>query len=402
MKTSGKPYGIQTRAVHAGESPDPVTKASSPNLVMSTTYVADPSIGFSVERNEGEMPYVYTRWSNPTLVQLETKLADLEGAEAALCFASGMAAITALLLAHLRSGDRLVMSDVTYAGASELANDLLPGMGIEVVRVDMSDLEAIEAAITPATRLVYAETPANPIVRLTDLQAVADLAHAHGARFAVDSTFASPIATRPIAFGADFVIHSLTKYMGGHGDAIGGAILGAEDDMFQLRQGLLVHAGGILSPFNAWLILRGMATLPLRMRAHQAAAMEVARFLEAHPKVERVIYPGLESHPQYELACRQMANFSGMLTFRVANGPAAAHVLGEHLKIFHYAVSLGHHRSLLFHMPTDGLLESSFHLTEPQAVSYRRFAGDGMFRTSIGIEDGADLCADLEQALAKL
>jgi methionine-gamma-lyase len=395
-------HGFQTRSVHAGESPDPISGASSPNLVMSTTYVADPGVSFSAENNEGDMPYVYTRWGNPTLAQLEMKLADLEGAEAALCFASGMAAITAVLLAHLRKGDRLVMSDVTYAGASELANELLPGMGIEVVRVDMSDLDALDAAITPDTRLVYGETPANPLVRLTDLQAAAQLAHAKGALFAVDSTFASPIATRPIELGADLVIHSLTKYLGGHGDAIGGAVLGPQSIIDTLRSGMLIHAGGILSPFNAWLILRGIATLPLRMQAHQAGALAVARFLEGHPKVERVIYPGLESHPQHELACRQMSNFSGMLTFRVANGARAAHTLAAQLNIFHYAVSLGHHRSLLFYMPTTALLESSFHLTDAQASSYRQYAGDGMFRTSIGIEDGADLCADLDQALSQI
>jgi methionine-gamma-lyase len=392
--------GVKTLAIHGGERPDPVTKAASPNLVMSTTYVTGADIAFSVEGASDDDPFVYTRWSNPTVSQLEEKLALLEGAEACLTFASGMAAISALFVHFLGSGDRLVMSDVAYAGAAELGNDILPKMGIEVVKVDMTDLEALASAITPQTKLVYLETPANPIVRLTDIKVAAAIAHEAGVPVAIDSTFATPIATQPLALGADFVIHSLTKYIGGHGDALGGAVLGPKRVLSQLRRQINVHFGGVLSPFNAWLILRGAATLPWRMKAHAENAMQVAQFLEGHAAVKKVTYPGLPSHPQHALARQQMKNFSGMLTFQVEAGPATAHRLAERLKIWHYAVSLGHHRSLIFYMNTTDLLQSSFHLNEAQQESYRAFAGQGIFRVSVGLEDADDLCRDLDQALS--
>ncbi len=390
----------QTLAVHAGETPDPHTHAASPNLVMSTTFIADAETGFSIESMEEDAPYIYTRWANPTVDQLEKKLAILEGAEAGVAFASGMAAISALFLHHLSSGAQLVMSDVAYAGAAELTNDILPRLGIDVLKVNMADLEAVRRAVTTETKLVYIETPCNPLVRLTDIAAVAEVARAAGALLAVDSTFATPIATQPITLGADYVIHSLTKYLGGHGDALGGVILGPAVDIAAIRQSMSVHVGGVLSPFNAWLIMRGIATLPLRMKAHEAAALEVAQFLEHHPLVTQVVYPGLPSHPQHALAKQQMKNFSGMLNFQVKDGPRAARALAENLKIWHYAVSLGHHRSLIYYMSTDELLETSFKLQGEQQVAYRDFAGDGLFRVSVGIEDGADLCADLEQALS--
>jgi methionine-gamma-lyase len=239
-------------------------------------------------------------------------------------------------------------------------------------------------------------------MRLTNITAVAIIAHKAGVPVAVDSTFATPIATQPIACGADYVIHSLTKYIGGHGDALGGALLGPRDVLTDVRRQINVRLGGILSPFNAWLILRGAATLPLRMKAHADNAMQVAKFLEAHPKVKRVVYPGLSSHPQHDLAQQQMKNFSGMLTFQVEEGQRAAQVLAERLEIWHYAVSLGHHRSLIFYLPTDELLQTSFRLNKQQATAYRDFAGDGIFRVSVGLEDADDLCRDLEQALSAL
>ena len=399
MKNHLENAGLRTRSVHAGEYPDPATRASSPNLVMSSTFVADPDASFSIEGNADDAPFIYSRWGNPTVNQLEQKLANLEGAEACVAFASGMGAIAGLLMQFLSEGDRLVMSDVTYAGASELTNDIIPRMGIEVVKVNMSDLEAVREAVTPRTSLVYIDSPCNPLMRLTDIEAVAEIAHTAGARLAIDSTFATPIATRPLELGADFVVHSLTKYLGGHGDAIGGAVLGGREDMARLRQSISIHAGGVLSPFNAWLIMRGMATFPLRMKAHEEAAIKAAAFLESHSSVIRVMYPGLPSFPQHELASRQMDNFSGMMTFQVKDGPAMARQLAERLRIIHYAVSLGHHRSLVFYLDTAELLETSFKLTPAQEASYRAFAGDGIFRLSIGIEDPEDLCRDLGQAL---
>jgi methionine-gamma-lyase len=394
--------GIETVAIHAGEKPDPVTRASAPNLVMSSTFVADPTTEFSVENLGADTPYIYTRWANPTVHQLETKLAALEGAESAVAFASGMGAVSALLLYSLSKGDHVIVSDIAYAATAEFTNEFLPRFGVEVTKVNLSDLAAVEAAIQPNTRLIYAETPCNPLLRLTDIAAVARIAHKAGAKLSVDSTFATLIATHPLALGADYVIHSLSKYLCGHGDALGGVILGAAEPLAELRKKVAIRTGGILSPFNAWLILRGLATLPIRMRAHQEGALAVARFLEGHPKVRRVIYPGLPSHPQHELAKRQMANFSGMLTFQVDDGKTAAEVLAKQLQIIHYAVSLGHHRSLIFYLKTEDLLETSFKLTPAQKASYQSFAGDGIFRLSVGLETPADLCADLEQALAKL
>jgi len=393
---------IRTLAVHAGEHPDPVSRASSPNLVMSTTFIANPETGFSVEGLESDTPYVYSRWGNPTVDQLENKLVILEGAEAAVAFGSGMAAITALFLHLLSHGDHVIVSDIAYAAASELTLDFLPRFGIEVTKVNLSDQDALRGAIRPHTKLVYAETPCNPVLRLTDIAAVAQVTHAAGAQLAVDSTFATPLATRPIDLGADFVIHSLTKYLGGHGDAIGGVVLGSAAELEVLRKKTAIRTGGILSPFNAWLILRGIATFPLRMRAHEEGALAVARFLESHSKVSRVTYPGLASHPQHELATRQMRNFSGMLTFQLKDGAEAAKTLAEHLKIIHYAVSLGHHRSLVFYLTTADLLASSFKLSPHQEASYREYAGDGIFRLSVGIEAPQDLCEDLDQALARL
>lgn len=398
---TSRPVGVRTTAVHAGESPDPATRASAPNLVMSTTFVIDPDVAFSANEINDETPYAYTRWANPTVSQLEQKLAALEGTESCLVFASGMAAIWALFARLLTKGDHMVMSDVTYAAASELANDTLPALGVEVTRIDSSDLDELRAALKPNTKLLYLETPGNPLLRLTDIAAAAEVAHAAGVPVAVDSTFATPISLRPVEHGADFVIHSLTKYICGHGDALGGAICGRTEDLDRLRS-TAIHMGGIMSPFNAWLIIRGAATLPIRMKAHEETAMAVAQHLEQHPAVKRVIYPGLPSHPQYELAKQQMANFSGMLTFQVADGPAAARQFSQKLQVIHYAVSLGHHRSLMCYLPTDDLLRTSFHLTESQARSYRAYAGDGIFRFSVGLEDAADLIADLDQVLDRL
>ena len=392
--------GTNTRAVHAGEQPNPVTGASAPDLVMSTTFAMEEPAGFSINAFEGEVPYVYTRWGNPTVGMLEGKLAALEGTEDCVAFGSGMAATSALLLTTLKAGDHLVISDVQYPGTAELVRGTLPDYGIASTAVDTSDLAAVEAAVTAETRLIWIETPANPILRLTDIAAVAAIARRHGVPLAVDSTFATPMATRPAALGADYVVHSLTKYIGGHGDALGGAVLGSKDRMAPLRTHALVYFGGVLSPFNAWLIARGAATLPIRMRAHEEGAKHVAAFLEGHPAVKRVNYPGLDSHPQHELAARQMANYAGMLSFQVDDGDAVAARMAKTLEVIHYAVSLGHHRSLVYWIGTNDMLQTSFKLDGAQAARYREFAGAGVFRMSVGLEDAADLCADLDRVLS--
>lgn len=391
--------GVRTAAVHAGESPDELTRASAPNLVMSTTFVVDEPRAFSaLDRGEDEA-WIYTRWGNPTVRQLELKLAALEGAEDCRAYASGMAATSAVLLSRLSAGQRLVVSDVLYAGTAELVRHTLPRLGIEVATVDTSDLDRLEAALATTTDLVWIETPANPIMRLTDIEAVAALAGEAGADLVVDSTFATPIGTHPLELGADYVVHSLTKYIGGHGDALGGAVLASREKLAALELEATVHYGGVLSPFNAWLILRGAATLPLRMEAHQAGALAVAGALEEHAGVRAVMYPGLPSHPQHDLARRQMRNFSGMLTFQVADGAVLAEKMMDRLRVVHYAVSLGHHRSLIYWMPTDDLMASTYRLEGEARQAYRQYAGDGVFRVSVGLEEPEDIIADLASVL---
>ncbi len=394
-------WNEETLAVHAGEHVDPVTRASSPNLVMSATFAPTELTGFSARDEQGYDGFVYARVGSPTVRQLEVKLAALEGGEAALCFASGIAAIHAVIAGRLSRGDHLLMADTSYVGAAELARDTLPRFGIDVSYVDLSRPDEVAAAIRPNTRMLWLESPANPIMRLCDIALLAEMAHGKGVRdVAVDSTFATPIATRPLALGADFVVHSLTKYIGGHGDAMGGAVIGRKRDLDALNLEATVHFGGILSPFNAWLILRGAATLPIRMRAHAAAAMTVAQHLESHPAIKRVFYPGLQSHPQHELALRQMRNFSGMMTFQTnEHGLATANRMVKELEVVHYAVSLGHHRSLVCWIGTGDIQKSSFRHDAEAERRYREFAGDGVFRLSVGIENGEDICADLDRVL---
>ena len=398
-KASRSDHRLETRAVHGGEQVDELTGASAPNIVMSSTFVSDDPAGFSIKEFEEDRPYVYTRWGNPTIEMLEKKLMSLEEAEHCIALASGMAATTTLLLGLLKSGDHMVISDVCYPGTAEYVRDTLPKYGIESTPVDSSEVELVADAIRPNTKIVWIETPANPTLRLTDISAVADVAHEHGLPLVVDSTFATPVATRPLTLGADYVIHSLTKYIGGHGDSIGGAILGSRERIEELRNDAMIHLGGIISPFNAWLIARGAATLPARMRMHADSAMRVANFLAGHPSVLQVNYPGLSSHPQHDLAKRQMDSFSGMLSFQAKDGDATAHRFAKELEVFHFAVSLGHSRSLLYWVPTEEALSSGLSLNSEQTARYRDFAGDGLFRVSVGLEHPDDLCEDLARVL---
>ena len=392
---------LRTRAIHAGEKPDISTGASSPNIVMSSTFAHDEPLGFSINSFEGESPFIYSRWSNPTTKQLEEKLSDLEEAEECLTFSSGMAATSAVFFSLLSSGDHLVISNVNYPGTAELVRDSLPRMGIEYTAVDTSDLKMVEQAMKKNTRLVWVETPANPILRLTDIEIVAEIAHSKGALLAVDSTFATPIGTRPITKGADLVVHSLTKYICGHGDALGGAVIGATDVLDIIRQEATVHFGGVMSPFNAWLIMRGMATLPIRMEAHQQSAMAIAEWLQEDSNAQSVCYPGLASHPQHELAQRQMDNYGGVLSFTVPDGKGVAIQLAKSLEVVHYAVSLGHHRSLIYYLDTSELNASSYHLEELELEKYMTVAGEGLFRISVGLEDSVDIIDDLAGVLGK-
>ncbi|MDH3804103.1 MAG: aminotransferase class I/II-fold pyridoxal phosphate-dependent enzyme, partial [Gammaproteobacteria bacterium] len=366
--------GIKTKAIHGGENHDTANQSSAPDLVMSSTFRVDREVSFSANKLDADAPYVYTRWANPTTDQLEEKLAILEQGEACIAFASGMAATTGVLLGHLSKGDHLIICDTNYPGTAEVARQTLPRFDIDVTAVHTSDPANVSNALRNETRMIWLETPSNPLLNIADIAAIAKIARNHGALLVVDSTFATPIATRPLELGADLVVHSLTKYIGGHGDAMGGSVCGARELLDPLRTEALSHFGGVMSPFNAWLIMRGMATLPIRMREHATNAMTVAQYLENHPRVETVIYPGLKSHPQHELAVKQMDSFSGMLSFRVANNKDVASRMMSEFEIIHYAVSLGHHRSLMYLLQTDDLAETSFGLEGAELEKYRAVA----------------------------
>jgi methionine-gamma-lyase len=399
-----KGLGFSTLAVHGGMRQDPVTGAIGPHIATSTNFAAEyGTIGFSAEGTvEGAVPFAYAREGHPNADQLERKLALLEGTSAAVVFSSGIAAITGLILQLLDPGDHLLVSDVSYAGTAEFTRGVLRRKGIEVTIADMSDLEDVKRGLLPSTRLVYAETPCNPVLKVVDIAALAQLAHAHGAELCIDGTFATPAVTRPLEFGADYVVYSLTKYMGGHGDAMGGAVLGDIDPMAKLRHEVGVHLGATLSAFNCWLILRGLETLPIRMNAYARGATQVAQFLENHPKVTWVRYPGLPSHPHYALAQRQMSSPSGMIAFDVVDHERFGRGLKDQLQVFYHAASLGLSRSLILDVNTADLQRTTFQLDKDHLRRYREWAGDGFFRLSIGLEDPDDLNADLDRALSVL
>ena len=394
--------GPETRALDAGLVIDPATGAIAPNVSMSVNNALMPGDGaFSADgvADLADLPYLYARWTNPTVRQLEQRLAALEGAEEALATATGMAAIAGTLFTFLQAGDHLVVSDVCYAGAVELTQRVLPDFGIEVTPVNMARPDLVEAAMRPNTRLVHCESPVNPILRIVDLEALAVIAHRHGALISVDSTFATPVATRPLTLGVDLVIHSLTKFINGHGDVLGGAVIGRKELIARIRGRAGVYLGASLAAQSAWLIMRGIDTLYPRLRMASDSALAVATFLEGHPEVERVIYPGLASHPQHDLAKRQMDVFGGMIGFRTRGARAAADRLATRLRIVHYAFSLGHQRSLVVLLDTEEMMTSTFRLTGDALSDYRAYAGDGLFRLSIGLETTGDIIADLDQAL---
>lgn len=396
---------LETDSIHSGLVPEENLQALSlPPISTGVSYKL-PAFGSKLFEalllDNNRTAHVYSRWSNPTVRVLEERMAALEGAPAAVAVASGMAAISALAFTFLSSGDHLIANEVCYAGAVELFALHLPRFGIEVSLVDTSDLDQVQDALRPNTKLIYIESPVNPLMKIVDIGACAAIAHAAGAKLAVDSTFATPVLQRPMDMGADFVIHSMTKYLNGHGDALGGIILGNEQDLLRVRREMLVHLGGALSPFNAYLILRGLATLQLRMEKHCSSAGHLARFLESHPKVERVFYPGLESHPQHALAESQMSSMGGMISFRLKGGLGAAITLAEKVKVFSYATSLGHPESLLFYYPTDIYFDSAAYYSQEQKSRLRDWAGDGLMRASVGLEDVETLQQDLDQALMR-
>jgi cystathionine beta-lyase/cystathionine gamma-synthase len=375
---------FQTICVHAGQVPDPSTGAIITPIFQTATYVQD-----ALGEHKG---FEYARTQNPTRSALEANLAAIEGGRAAFAFASGMAAIGAIT-ARLAAGDHVVVTDNTYGGTFRLFDRVLTRYGLAFSFVDTSRLDEIERAITPQTKLVFLETPTNPVLRLTDLPAAAALAHRHGALVVVDNTFASPCLQRPFEFGADLVIHSTTKYLNGHSDSVGGVVIATRDEDVEWLRFVQNAAGAILSPFDAWLVLRGTKTLQVRMERHSANGQALAEFLRGHPKVTRVLYPGLPDHPQHALAKRQMPNgFGGMLTFEVPSFDRAREVLNR-FKLMSLAESLGGVETLVCHPAT---------MTHASVPADRRAAigiTDSMIRISTGIEDIEDLKEDLDQAL---
>jgi methionine-gamma-lyase len=379
--------------VHAGEERDE-TGALEPPLVLSSAFVFDSAEqAAGAFRGENDH-YIYGRWGNPSVAHLERKLAELEGAEEAVAAASGMAAVTGSLLAWLKPGDHVVAPVCFYGESSRLLRERLPPLGIETTFVDAARPDAYLEALRPNTRVLYAESPANPLLAVTDLSAVARLARERELVMIVDNTFATPYCQQPLALGADLVVHSLTKALGGHGDAIGGVVAGSHTRMALVRDLLVKGFGGVLSPFNAFLIARGMRTLALRQAQACNSALKIAEWLARHRAVERVHYPGLGSHPGHELARRQMRAFGSLVAFELAGGIDGGRRVLDRVRLLSHAVSLGDVRSLITHPA------STTASTMP--VDVRREAGiaDGLFRISVGIEDSDDLIADLEQALA--
>jgi len=378
--------GFATRAIHVGQGPDPATGAVVQPIHLATTF-AQEGIG----RHGG---YEYTRSNNPTREQLETCLASLESGRHGLAFASGLAAtMTAMLL--LDPGDHVVYMQDAYGGTYRLFDKVMRRYGVGFTAVDATVPGAIEAAVVERTRLVWIESPTNPLLRIVDIAAAAEAAHRHGARLAVDSTFATPYIQRPLELGADIVMHSSTKYLGGHSDVLGGCLVTNDDEVAERLRFHQNAAGAVPSPFDCWLLLRGLKTLALRIQRHSDNALAVARHLEAHPAVRAVHHPGLDSHPQHELALRQMGGvFGGMVSFELADEGAAVRVL-EGLRLFTLAESLGAVESLAEH---PGLMT---HTSVPSHERRRIGLGDSLLRLSVGIEDLDDLLADLDQALQR-
>jgi cystathionine gamma-synthase len=371
---------FNTRAIHAGQDPDPSTGAAVVPLYLTSTYVHS-----EVGKHKG---YEYSRTANPTRTALETCLASLEEADFGLAFGSGMAAEDAVLRL-LGTGDHVVLGDDVYGGTRRLFDQVLTRFGLEFTSVDTTSVDEVASAIRPNTKMVWLETPTNPYLRITDIALVSEVAHEAGALAVVDNTFATPVLQRPLSMGADIVVHSTTKYLGGHSDVVGGAVCSSDPELAGQIKFLQNAVGGIPGPFDCWLVLRGIKTLGLRMARHCQNAERLADFLVGHPKVQTVWYPGLESHPGHEVAKRQMDGFGGMISFEASGREEALRIVSR-TKLFFLAESLGGVESLIEH---------------PAAMTHASIAGtpyavsDSLVRLSVGIEDVEDLIADMESAL---
>jgi methionine-gamma-lyase len=389
--------GFGTSCVHAGEGHNPFGAHATP-IYQTSTYVFESAEQaaalFSGGAAEPDYRYIRSPPNSPTHAAFIEKIRNLEGGEAGLAFSSGMAAETAAVLSQLKKGDHLLSADIIYGGTYGLFSSLLPRLGIEVSFVDTTDLEKVKAGIRENTKMVFLESPANPTLAICDLREISKIAREAGAISVVDNTFATPFFQRPLALGADAVVESCTKYIGGHGDLLGGVVVSSES-LIKAMRSPTVLTGGTMGTHEAWLCLRGLKTLHLRMERHAKNAMEVAEFLEDHPKVERVNYPGLASHPQHLLAERQMNGYSGMLSFEIRGGIDAGRRLMNGLELCSLAVSLGTVDTLVEHPA------SMTHAVVPREMRERLGVTDGLVRISVGIEDAEDIVADLAKGLEK-
>ena len=375
---------FDTKVVRAGIVPDPTTGSILPPIYETATYVL-PEVG----QDKG---FDYTRSSNPTRQVLEENLAAIESANHAISFASGMAAVDACLKL-LSSGDHVVCGDDVYGGVTRHFDNVLSFYGLQFTYVDTTNPEAVRSAMTPKTRMLWIETPTNPLLKVTDMEAMVAVAQEHGILLGVDSTFATPVFLRPLEFGADIVMHSTTKYLSGHNQIIGGVLATNSKEIYDKMKFIQKTIGAVSSPFDCWLNLSGLKTLHLRMQRHEESAMQVATFLESHGKIERVLYPGLPSHPQHAVAKAQMSGFSGMITFELTGGTEAGKQLMNHVKLCCLAESLGSVETMITHPA------SMTHADVPPKDRRRRGLTDGLVRLSVGVEDVEDIILDLEQAL---
>jgi len=384
-----KHMDVCTTAVHGGGRKDDTFGAINGPIYMTSNYRI-PTDGSPVDWS-GTTTNIYARNRNVNQIVLQDKLCALTGAEDCAVFASGVAALAAVFIPFLNTGDHAVISKVCYSATNKLFRKYLPNKyNIEVTFVDTTDTEAVRAAIRPNTKLIHVETPGNPTTGISDIEAIADIAHKAGALLSVDATFAGPICIYPLKLGADLEIHSMTKYINGHGDSLGGCVMGRKELLKEIKEMAMVNFGGILSPFNAWLITRGLVTVPLRMKQHCSVALEVARFLEKCPAVRFIWYPGLESHPQHERAKKVMnEQYSGMISFDIHGDETVHRKFLNSLKLITHAVSLGDVESLIVY----------YDKTSDKLPYYPALYQEGFFRFSIGLEDSSDLIADLKQAL---
>jgi len=388
-------FRFETDVVHGGQHPEKLTGALTPPIYQTSTFAFENVEQGSARFSGREKGYTYTRLGNPNTDLLSSKVAKLEGFPAGIATGSGMAAVANVILAAAKAGDNIVVDDTVYGGTHYLVEQDIPKLGIEVTRVDTADLKALESAIKSNTTLVLVETPANPTLKIIDIEAAARIAHKKGALLAVDNAFSSPYLQRPKEFGADIVFHSATKYISGHGDVVAGVVCG-EKDFIDSANEIATHFGWSMSPFNAWLLLRGLKTLVVRMERHCNNAITLARWLEKHPKIETVLYPGLDSFPQHELAKKQMKYFGGIISFEMKGGFEAGKALMDHVNLASLAVSLGDCDTLIQHPA------SMTHAGMSKEEMEEAHITPGLVRISVGIEHVEDLIEDLEQALEKI